>query len=42
MPGSAEIAGGKVIVDAHLYGAIGGAVTVVLIILASRRRRRYD
>lgn len=42
MPGSAEIAGGKVIVDAHLYGAIGGTVTVLLIILANRLRRRYD
>jgi membrane associated rhomboid family serine protease len=26
LPGSAEVAGGKVIVDAHLYGAIGGLV----------------
>jgi rhomboid family GlyGly-CTERM serine protease len=42
MPGSAEIAGGTVIVDAHLYGAIGGAVTVALLILASRHRHRDD
>ena len=40
-PGTAKLAGGNVIVDAHLYGAIGGAVTVLLLILASRRRR-YD
>lgn len=31
MPGSAEIAGGAVIVDAHLYGAISGIVTGLLL-----------
>jgi rhomboid family GlyGly-CTERM serine protease len=41
MPGSAAIAGGPVIVDAHLYGAIGGAVTVLLL-MATDRRRRHD
>ena len=39
MPGSAEIAGGNVIVDAHLYGAIGGTVAVLSIILTKKRRR---
>ena len=42
MPGSAEIAGGTVIVNAHLYGAIGGAVAALLIIVARRRLRRQD
>ena len=37
MPGSAEIAGGSVIVDAHLYGAVGGAITMLLIILERKR-----
>lgn len=31
MPGSAAIAGGPVIVDAHLYGAISGIVTGLLL-----------
>lgn len=42
MPGTADIAGGAVIVDAHLYGAIGGAVAALLIIVARRRLRRQD
>jgi rhomboid family GlyGly-CTERM serine protease len=37
MPGSVDIAGGSVIVDAHLYGAIGGAVTTLLILLERKR-----
>jgi rhomboid family GlyGly-CTERM serine protease len=37
MPGTAEIAGGNVIVDAHLYGAIGGAVAALLLALLKRR-----
>lgn len=41
MPGSAEIAGGNVIVDAHLYGALGGAVTAVIIILIKKRWRLH-
>jgi len=40
MPGTTAIAGGPVIVDAHLYGAIGGAVTALLLIAASKRRAR--
>jgi rhomboid family GlyGly-CTERM serine protease len=31
MPGSAEIAGGAVIVNAHLYGAVSGIVTGLLL-----------
>ena len=30
MPGTADMAGGPVIVDAHLYGAIGGAISALL------------
>jgi len=30
LPGSADMAGGPVIVDAHLYGAIGGAVAALI------------
>ncbi|ALP53105.1 hypothetical protein Tel_08010 [Candidatus Tenderia electrophaga] len=30
LPGSADMAGGPVIVDAHLYGAIGGAFAALL------------
>jgi rhomboid family GlyGly-CTERM serine protease len=42
MPGSAEIAGGTVIVNAHLYGAVGGALTALLIIVEKKRNRGYD
>ncbi len=31
MPGTADMAGGPVIVDAHLYGAIGGAITALFL-----------
>lgn len=31
MPGSEDTAGGPVIVDAHLYGAIGGVITIMAI-----------
>lgn len=41
MPGSAEIAGGTVIVNAHLYGAIGGALTALLIIMEWQRKHRH-
>ncbi|HHM04704.1 MAG TPA: rhombosortase [Gammaproteobacteria bacterium] len=37
LPGSAEAAGGPVIVDAHLYGAAGGAGTAALLLLLPRR-----
>ncbi len=39
MPGTAELAGGNVIVDAHLYGAIGGAVTSVSLAMLKKRDR---
>ncbi len=38
LPSSAEAAGGAVIVDAHLYGALGGAVVGLLIMLYQRHR----
>ncbi|ASJ76654.1 rhombosortase [Granulosicoccus antarcticus] len=41
LPGSESVAGGQVVVDAHLYGAIGGAVLgALLLLLAARRRTR--
>jgi len=36
LPGSEEVAGGNVVVNSHLYGAIGGAVAA-LILLGIRR-----
>ncbi|MEK7322386.1 MAG: rhombosortase [Pseudomonadota bacterium] len=39
LPGSTEAAGGNVIVDAHLYGAIGGAA--VALALRLYRRGKY-
>jgi len=38
MPGTAELAGGNVIVDAHLYGAIGGAVAAGILVMLRRHR----
>jgi rhomboid family GlyGly-CTERM serine protease len=32
LPGSASLAGGSVVVNAHLYGAIAGALTAALLI----------
>jgi len=40
MPGTAAISGGPVIVDAHLYGAIGGTVAALLLVMISKRRNR--
>ena len=37
LPGSEATSGGAVIVDAHLYGAIGGAVVAVVLIRVRRR-----
>lgn len=37
MPGSAEAAGGAVIVEAHFYGALGGLVSGVLLSIRSGR-----
>ena len=39
LPGTAELAGGKVIVDAHLYGAIGGGAGVLLLLMLRKYRR---
>ena len=38
MPGSAELAGGPVVVDSHLYGAIGGLLFGVGLTLLHRRK----
>ncbi|MGF1642492.1 MAG: rhombosortase [Thiotrichales bacterium] len=32
-PGTAELAGGPVVVDAHLFGALGGALAAVMLLL---------
>ncbi len=37
MPGSADAAGGAVIVEAHLYGAVGGLVAGAMLLLVGRR-----
>jgi len=43
LPGSAEFAGGNVIVDAHLYGAISGLiVTLVLIAVTSQSGKQRE
>lgn len=46
-PGSEELAGGPVIVDAHLYGAVSGALVSLLFYLIDRacnrkRQNRHD
>lgn len=38
LPGSESAAGGSVVVNAHLYGAIGGAVIGVLLLLLKRNK----
>ncbi len=38
MPGTAKLAGGSVIVDAHLYGAIGGAVAALFLVMLRKYR----
>ncbi len=38
LPGSEEVAGGDVVVNSHLYGAIGGAVIGALLLLLKRLR----
>ena len=40
LPGSESVAGGRVVVDAHLYGAIGGALAGAVLLL--RRRSGAD
>ncbi len=39
LPGTAELAGGTVIVNAHLYGAVAGLVTGVLVAWSVRKTR---
>jgi len=41
MPGSEESAGGKVIVDAHLYGAIAGGLLVLILLSRESWRQRF-
>ena len=36
LPGSESVAGGSVIVNAHLYGAIGGALAGAILLLSKR------
>lgn len=40
MPGSEEMAGGRVAVNAHLYGAIAGGVYIVLVERVCRKRSK--
>lgn len=42
LPGSAEITGGPVVVDAHLYGAITGLVYAVLVLLVTLQQSRSN
>lgn len=37
LPGSESVAGGSVVVNAHLYGAIGGAVLAVVLLMINRK-----
>ena len=36
LPGSAELTGARVIIEAHLYGAIGGSITMLILIMVSK------
>ena len=40
MPGSEELTAGRVITDAHLYGAVGGLLAVLLLSLWALRRKQ--
>ena len=40
MPGSESVAGGKVVVNSHLYGAITGALICLPLLLLQRRRHQ--
>lgn len=40
LPGSADIAGGNVLVESHLYGAITGLVAAGLLLLRARRNHK--
>lgn len=39
LPGSESVAGGHVVVNAHLYGALGGAVIGIALLLARRIKK---
>lgn len=39
LPGSESVAGGSVVVNAHLYGAIGGAITGSILLAVQRLKR---
>lgn len=39
LPGSESVAGGNVVVNAHLYGAIGGAVLCAVLMLVNRKTK---
>ena len=36
LPGSADVTGGKVIVEAHFYGALGGLLSFLIVMLAEK------
>ena len=40
LPGSESVAGGSVVVNAHLYGAIGGALLGVVLMLVNKRKMK--
>ncbi len=42
LPGSAEVAGGHVVVDSHLYGAICGFICAVLLLLGNWIKKSGD
>lgn len=41
MPGTAALAGGSVVTEAHLYGAVGGVLAGIAVIGLRRRRATY-
>lgn len=42
LPGTSEMSGGPVVVDSHLYGAIGGVVGLILLQSFETLRRKYS
>ncbi len=42
VPGTAEVAGGPVVVDSHLYGAIAGLVLALIFVVFDRRTTRHE
>lgn len=41
LPGSEDVAGGSVVVNSHLYGAIGGAIIGAVLVVLQKRRLQY-